>query len=203
MRIIAGSFRGRKLEAPPGTATRPITDRAKETLFNILGARLGLPGQLPDVEVLDLFAGTGGLGLEALSRGAKSCLFVERDRRALAALRRNIETLHAQAACRVSIENAWTMRVPPAAGGYGLVFVDPPYNDALAPLPVIDLLERLAPQLAPGGLIVFRHSHRSRLSLEGLRTLECVDQREVGTMRLWLFAAREAGPETPPPDSPT
>lgn len=181
-------------------ATRPITDRAKETLFNMLGARLGLPGELPQLDVLDLFAGTGGLGLEALSRGARSCLFVERDRRALTALRRNISTLHVEAACLVSIENAWTMRVPPApAGGYGLVFVDPPYKDAAAPLPVIDLLERLRPHLAPDGLIIFRHSYRTRLPLEGLRTLQCLDQREVGTMRLWLLAARATAPEMPEP----
>jgi 16S rRNA (guanine966-N2)-methyltransferase len=198
MRIIAGTFRGRKLEGPPGMGTRPITDRAKETLFNILGARLGLPGELPEIDVLDLFAGTGGLGLEALSRGARSCLFVERDRRALTALRRNIGMLHVESACRVSIENAWTTRVPSApADGYGLIFVDPPYKDAVAPLPVIDLLERLRPHLAPGGLIVFRHRYRTRLPLEGLRTLECVDEREVGTMRLWLLAARTSTPEAP------
>jgi 16S rRNA (guanine966-N2)-methyltransferase len=171
-------------------ATRPITDRAKETLFNVLGARLGLPGEIPSVDVLDLFAGTGGMGLEALSRGARSCLFVERDRRAIKALRQNIGTLHVESVCRVSIENAWTMRIPAApSGGYGLVFVDPPYKD-VAPLPVIDLVERVAPHLAPGGLIVLRYSYRTRLPLEGLRTLEPVDDREVGTMRLRILAAR-------------
>jgi 16S rRNA (guanine966-N2)-methyltransferase len=174
--------------------TRPITDRAKETLFNILGARLGLPGELPPVDVLDLFAGTGGMGLEALSRGARSCLFVERDRRAIKALRQNITTLHVEAVCRVSIENAWTMRTPPAPGGaYGLVFVDPPYKD-VAPLPMIDLVERLAAHLSPDGLIVLRYSHWTRLPLEGLRTLESVDERDVGTMRLRLLTPRGGAP---------
>ena len=73
MRVVAGQFRGRSLDAPEGLTTRPMTDRAKETLFNILGSRCAMPGELPDFDVLDLFAGTGGLGFVALSRGARSC----------------------------------------------------------------------------------------------------------------------------------
>lgn len=189
MRVIAGRFRGRRLETPAGTSTRPITDRAKETLFNVLGARYGMPGTLPEVDVLDLFAGTGGLGIEALSRGARSCLFVERDRRSLRALRRNLALIGLEQTCRVAVGNAWTMRIPPApAAGYGLMFVDPPYRDARDPLTVIDLLERLAPALAPTGLLVFRHEARTRLPTASLRTLECVDERQLGTMRIWLFS---------------
>lgn len=189
MRVIAGNLRGRRLEPPPGDSTRPITDRAKETLFNILGAYLSQPGTIPDTGVLDLFAGSGGLGIEALSRGARSCLFIEHDRRALRVLRENLARLGLDQTCRVSAENAWTMRIPALEGGYGLVFLDPPYREADDALRVTDLLERIGPNVAAGGLVVFRHrgDPRARLQL-ALRTLRCVDEREIGTMRLWFFA---------------
>ena len=119
MRVIAGRFRGRTLDAPPGQSTRPITDRAKETLFNVLGHRFALPGCLPGFVVLDVFAGTGSLGLEALSRGAAACTFVEQDRRALRYLRQNIARLGADGACTVLTDNAWTMRPPPWRGNAG------------------------------------------------------------------------------------
>ena len=202
MRIIAGSLRGRKLEAPPGSNTRPITDRAKETLFNILGARFGAPGVLPALNVADLFAGSGGLGIEALSRGGRWCLFAERERRAIAALRRNISAAGIGECCRLSTQNAWTMRLPaPPGEGYGLVFLDPPYKDAVDPVPVLDLLERLAPSVAPGGVVVFRHEVKTRFPVESLRALECVDERELGTMRFWFFSPpggdSNAGGDTP------
>lgn len=193
MRVVAGSLRGRKLEAPPGLQTRPITDRVKETLFNILGARFGVPGTLPAFDVLDLFAGSGGLGIEALSRGARSCLFVERHRRSLRALRHNLAVLGLDASARVSGENAWTLRVPPAPGeGYGLVFVDPPYRDVGDLLGVVDLLERVAAHLAPEGVIVFRHERRTCFPVEALYRLRCVDERKLGTMRVWLFSRAES-----------
>lgn len=193
MRIIAGSLRGRRLAAPPGMGTRPITDRIKETLFNILGARFGVPGALPEIEVLDLFAGSGGLGIEAISRGARSCLFVEHNRRALRILRQNLADLNLKNICRVSAENAWTMRIPQLSGsGYGLIFADPPYREADDPLPVIDLLERLTPHLTPTGIICFRHTAQTRLPMHMLRALECVDERKLGTMRLWLFSPASA-----------
>jgi 16S rRNA (guanine966-N2)-methyltransferase len=205
MRVIAGKFRGSKLDAPEGATTRPITDRIKETLFNIIGARLALPGFVPEVDVLDLFAGTGGLGIEALSRGARTCLFVEHDRRGVRTLRENVSRLGLTCAgptavCRICTDNAWSMRFPSIAGGYGLVFLDPPYRAAADPagqLRVIDLLNRIAPVLSPSGLLVFRHQSATRLPLETLRGLRCVDQRELGTMRLWFFS-----PPTPPPTGP-
>src|ERR687889_728011 len=92
MRIIAGAWRGRPLLAPPGRGTRPTSDRAREGLFSMLASRLGT---FEGLQVADLFAGTGALGLEALSRGAARCTFVENDRAALDILRRNIETLGA------------------------------------------------------------------------------------------------------------
>ncbi len=188
MRIIAGKFRGRSLATPAGRTTRPITDRVKETLFNMLGHRCALPGSLPDFAVLDLFAGPGSMGIESLSRGAASCTFVERDRRALKCLRQNIKTLGLEGVSTILADNAWTMRDVAPAGGFGLVFVDPPYRDADDPLRVFDLLERLAPSLADGGLLVFRQDVRSTPPpVRELRALRQLDERRCGLMRLLLL----------------
>ncbi|MGD8454106.1 MAG: 16S rRNA (guanine(966)-N(2))-methyltransferase RsmD [Phycisphaerae bacterium] len=194
MRVISGRLRGRRLEAPSGSGTRPITDRVKETLFNIVGSRLGQPGALPGVPVLDLFAGSGGLGIEAVSRGAESCLFVERDRRALRTLRENLDRVGLLGTCRIAADNAWTLRIPPAGDGYGLVFLDPPYREAEDVLRVVDLLDRVATSMVIGGLAVFRHEKRTRLPVDSLRLLDCVTEREMGTMRVWIFE-RVAPPE--------
>jgi 16S rRNA (guanine966-N2)-methyltransferase len=193
MRVIAGRFRGRVLGAPPGLRTRPITDRAKESLFNILGHRFGSPGLLPDIAVLDLFAGSGALGIESLSRGAQSCLFVERDRHALRALRANLEKLRLSAVAHVATENAWTMRIPPAGtDAYGLIFVDPAYQDVADPLPVLALLERLAHRLSAQGVLVFRHPVSIELPMDTLPSLVCVDARRFGKMGVLLLQRADA-----------
>lgn len=190
MRVVAGEYRGLPLDAPPGGTTRPITDRVKESLFSILGHRFETPGELPEIDVLDLFAGSGGLGIEALSRGARSCLFVERDRRAVRSLRTNLARLKRDEDCRVSTENAWTMRIPATDTGYGLAFVDPPYRDVEDPTQSLDLLERLGPRLADNGLIVFRHEARIRFPGEKVHGIECVDDRTFGGMRVLLLSGR-------------
>jgi len=192
MRVIAGRFRGRPVDAPAGRRTRPITDRAKEDLFNILGARLATPGGLPAAPALDLFAGSGALGIEALSRGATSCIFVERDRGALRALRSNVARLGlGEGEAVVAVENAWTLRIPPAPGdGYGLVFVDPPYRDAADAVRVADLLERIVPRLAPDAVVVFRQDAADPPPTEFLMRLDCVDERRIGDMRILLLSPR-------------
>ena len=112
MRIIAGAWRGRPLEAPAGTATRPTSDRAREGLFSMLASRIG---SFEGLHVADLFAGTGALGLEALSRGAAHCTFVEKDRAALDALRRNVAAARRGRAGRYSrATSSSTPRRPPA-----------------------------------------------------------------------------------------
>jgi len=196
MRVIAGRLRGRRLLAPPGANTRPITDRVKETLFSILGTRFGTPGAIPETDVLDLFAGTGSLGIEALSRGARSCLFVERDWRTISALRQNISSLSLQPGSQILRANAWTVRLAPTPA-YGLIFADPPYRDAADPLRLAAFLEGLASHLTENGLIVLRRPAASELPSELLRLLVCVDDRRIGTMRLCLFA--RVGPEGPSP----
>ena len=127
MRIIAGKWRGRPLAAPAGGATRPTADRVREALFSMLASRIG---SFEDLRVADLFAGTGALGLEALSRGAAHCTFVERDRAALAALERNIAALGAQAMSEIRAGAVERIAAPSAP--FDLVFMDPPYGEGLA-----------------------------------------------------------------------
>lgn len=145
MRIIAGEWRGRPLEAPPGQATRPTADRVRETLFSLLTSRLG---SFEDLRVADLFAGSGALGLEALSRGAASVTFVERDAAAVAAIKRNAARLGAEDRVRILGGSALALvRSEP----FDLVFADPPY----APGSGTAVTEAVANAewLAPGGWI--------------------------------------------------
>jgi 16S rRNA (guanine966-N2)-methyltransferase len=151
MRIVAGVWRGRRLVAPPGQATRPTADRVRQALFDMLlhapwGGREAVEG----VRLLDAFAGTGALGLEALSRGAAHATFMERDRAALAALRANIAACGA--AHRVAVLAADATRPPRAEAPCGLVFFDPPYGEELVPRALAAL--RDAGWIAPGALIV-------------------------------------------------
>lgn len=201
MRVIAGRYRGLTLNAPPGFQTRPVTDRAKETIFNILGSRFGTPGTLPATAVLDLFAGCGSFGIEALSRGATSCLFVEKDRRSLPALRANIEKLHLDDAAKIGVDNIWTMRfhtLSPAK--FGLIFVDPPYATTRDALRIVELLDRVAIALENHGRIVLRLPVTApQPSNQSLRSLEVDDVRELGTMRvLFLTPIPKARTELQP-----
>lgn len=123
MRIIAGEWRGRRIDAPRGEATRPTADRTRETLFNMLASRLG---SFEGLRVADLFAGSGALGLEALSRGAAHCLFVEQDRAALDTIRANIRSLDAGA--RASVEAGSVMGLRAAREPLDLILLDPPYG---------------------------------------------------------------------------
>ena len=106
MRIIGGKWRSRRIEFPSDPGTRPMPDRMREAVFDILVSRFGCPGGLPPIDVVDLFAGSGSLGLEAISRGAAACDFVERRKPALAVLRRNLVQLESGATCRIVAGNA-------------------------------------------------------------------------------------------------
>ena len=142
MRIIAGAWRGRPLLAPSGRATRPTSDRAREGLFSMLASRLG---SFEDLAVADLFAGTGALGLEALSRGAAHCTFIEKDRAALDILNRNIARLGASD--RADVRAQAVEHAPPPPRPFDLILMDPPYSAGLAQ----PALDRTAAWLAPGG----------------------------------------------------
>ena len=126
MRVVGGKWRGRALLAPKGNATRPTTDRTREALFSILQAKLDFDG----ARVLDLFAGTGALGLEALSRGAAFTLFVETEAQARAAIRTNVETCAAMGASKIFRRDATNLGARQGAA-YDLVFADPPYGKGL------------------------------------------------------------------------
>ena len=154
MRIIAGGFRGHPLVAPRGQATRPTSDRVREALFSILG-------DIQGVQVLDLYAGSGALGLEALSRGAASATFVESARAAAVAIRRNIEALEVQdRAALLARDVRPSLRgLAKQAERYGLVFLDPPYAQAETAEILADLVESGA--MADGAWIVLEHAARS------------------------------------------
>ncbi|KUF11002.1 16S rRNA (guanine(966)-N(2))-methyltransferase RsmD [Pseudoponticoccus marisrubri] len=157
MRIIAGDWRGRRLAAvgrgDAGAHLRPTTDRVREALFNMLaGGRFGDPFE--GARVLDLFAGTGALGLEALSRGATSCSFVDRGRVALRLLRQNVELLGC--ADRARVLGCDATRLPPAEAPCALVFLDPPYGAGLGETALSGA--QAQGWLAPGALIVWEES---------------------------------------------
>lgn len=176
MRIIAGQWRGRPLLAPAGAATRPTADRVREALFSMLASRLG---SFEGLAVLDLFAGTGALGLEALSRGAASAIFVERDAAAVAALKANIERLAAPATVIAGpAESLGAARAP-----CHLVMLDPPYGEGLA----APVLARLAAQgwLAPHALVSVETGRKETLDSD----LEVLAVRDHGKARLHLLRA--------------
>jgi 16S rRNA (guanine966-N2)-methyltransferase len=130
MRIVAGKFRGASIEAPKGSATRPTTDKVRQALFNVL--EHGAPRfEFEGARVLDLFAGSGALGLEALSRGARFALFVEDDSAARAAIRRNVETLGLTGVTKIWRRDATRLGEAGTLQPFDLIFCDPPYGKGL------------------------------------------------------------------------
>ena len=163
MRIIAGNWRGRPLIAPKGTETRPTADRTREALFSMLVSRLGT---LDGLRVLDLFAGSGALGLEALSRGAGHCTFVEQDSAALDALRTNIAKLGAAPQCDVRAQSV--MALGPAIAPYDLLLLDPPYRSG-AGVVALERCLRLG-WLASGALVTVETAKGEAVAVEGFET---------------------------------
>lgn len=160
-RIIAGQARGRRLAVPPGEGTRPTGDRAREGLFSALAAQFGGPSGLSGLAVLDLFAGSGALGLEALSRGARAVLLVEADRRVTQVIAKNIATVGLPGA-RVAADRAERAVAgpPPPEAPFDLVLLDPPY--AVSDAAVVTILTALADGgwLAPDAVTVLERSSR-------------------------------------------
>ncbi len=162
MRIIAGQFRGRSIAAPEGAHTRPTSDRVREALFNILEHGIA-DFSLGGVRVLDLFAGTGALGLEALSRGAAYCLFVEEDAGARGLIRRNVESLGLTGVTKIFRRDATDLGPAPGRVGFGLAFLDPPYEQGLAERALASAAR--GGWLAPGAVIVIEESRRAAVTL--------------------------------------
>ena len=186
MRIIAGEWRGRKLTAPKGEGTRPTADRARETLFAMLTSRLG---DFAGLQVADLFAGSGALGLEALSRGAEQCLFVEQDRAAVDVIRANIAALGAQARCRVEVASVMQLRAAPRP--LDLILVDPPYQSGAGEV-ALDRLLRLG-WIGAETWIALETGFKEDVAVKGL-TLDA--ERRVGKGKLSLL--RLANPTADP-----
>lgn len=177
MRIIAGEWRGRKLVTPPGDLTRPTADRTRETLFNMLTSRLG---SFADLNVLDLFAGSGALGFEALSRGAASCLFVEQDATAVKAIRANVDSLGARQ--RATVQQGSVLSLGPAKSTYQLIMLDPPYETG-AGLVALDRMLRLG-WIDPSTWIALETRFNEEVVMKSLR----IDaERKVGKAKLTLM----------------
>ncbi len=168
MRVVAGTFRGRQLVAPHGSATRPTSDRVREALFSVLGA------SVQGARVLDLFAGSGALGIEALSRGAERAVFVDSSQKAISAVRANLEALGIDADVRPIEARAALRAASTRDEAYDLVFLDPPYRHA-AELGR-ELSEGLAAVLAPGARVVTESDRRALLEID----LPLADERRYG-----------------------
>jgi 16S rRNA (guanine966-N2)-methyltransferase len=171
MRIVAGEHRGRRIDAPKGIGTRPTADRVRESAFNLIGP-------VDEAVVLDLFAGSGAMGIEALSRGAASCVFVESDRAAVRVIGANLDRLGLSGRV-VGMDAVRAIAADP--GPYDLILCDPPYD--------YDGRERIAPHLArlvaEDGLVVYESSSReAQPEVEGL---EVRTSRKYGSARLTLF----------------
>ena len=184
MRIIGGKWRGRRLAVPEGRAVRPTIDRVRESLFNVIehGRHTGGGGSpLPDIRVIDGFAGTGALGLEALSRGAGHVTFIESDRAALAALATNIADLGA--AAETTVLRADCLTPPHAPEPCGLVLLDPPYGQGFAE-PALQALDAQG-WIAPGALCAVEL--RRGDAFDAPDGFEPLDDRRYGATRIVLL----------------
>ncbi len=177
MRVVAGRFGGRTLVAPRGRATRPTPERVREALFSILGS-------VEDMDVLDLFAGSGALGIEALSRGASKATFVDSSATACAAIRRNLESLGVTAEVRRQGVVPFLGAASARGRQYDLVLLDPPYRQA--PRLGRELSEALGPVLSPAARVVTESDRRAPLELD----LEMADERRYGDTLIRIHGPR-------------
>lgn len=187
MRIVAGSLKGRAIVAPDGQGTRPTSDRARQAVFNVL-EHASWAQPLQDIRVIDLFAGSGALGFEAMSRGAAHALFVEIEDAARGAIRENAEALGVTGSVRVHRRSATDLGERPASTGpaFDLAFLDPPYGKGLGELALAGLLA--GDWLKPGAVVIFeRGSGEPEIETPGYERL---DVRDYGAARV-LFLRRE------------
>ena len=191
MRIIAGERRGFRLEGPRGSEIRPTSDLVRESIFNILGATV------VEANVVDLFAGTGAIGLEALSRGASRVVFIERDRDHAALIRRNLAALRFEHRAHVAVGDAyrWARGFTPTDANPMLVFADPPYRDfQTRAKPLRALFEGLIEKL-PRGSILTVESSWSREEDRVLPDLDLWDIRKHGSTRIAVRVLEDAAAE--------
>ncbi|MCK7610706.1 16S rRNA (guanine(966)-N(2))-methyltransferase RsmD [Roseibium sediminicola] len=184
MRIVAGRFKGTALAAPKTQGTRPTSDRLRETVFNILAH--GLDVDLDGMRVLDLFAGTGALGFEAISRGAGHCTFIEEGTEARGVIRRNMETLGLNGAAKIFRRDATRLGSAGTIAPFDLVFADPPYDKGMG--------EKALASAAAGGWLkqnsICVLEERASADVEVPQGFETLDQREAGDSQV-LFLRLE------------
>lgn len=183
MRIIAGEHKGRAIAAPKGQGTRPTGDRARESIFNMLAHADWAPA-IEGARVIDLFAGSGALGLEALSRGASFCLFVETDSSARGSIRNNIETLGLFGTTRLHRRSATDLGEKPASAGapFNVAFLDPPYHKDLV-IPALDGLVS-GNWLANDALAIVETASDEDIAPSGW---DVIENREYGAARIWFL----------------
>lgn len=184
MRVIAGRAKGRRLESVPGTSTRPITDRVKEALFNILGE------EVVDAHFLDLFGGTGAVGIEALSRGAARAVFCETDRLALRTIGRNLQATGLAENARVIAGDAFKFLREPRQERFDIVYIAPPQYKRMwmRALEAVDASDALL----AGGLAIVQIHPKEREDI-ALKTLQLVDERRYGSTLLLFFRRESQG----------
>lgn len=184
MRIVGGSFRGRPLATPRDQSIRPTTDRTREALFNVLAH--GFPERLEGARVLDLFAGTGALGIEALSRGAAHCLFVEESAQGRGLIRENVESLGLQGRTKIFRRDAARLGAVGTIQPFSLLFADPPYGKGLGERALLSASE--GGWLAPGALCVVEEAADAGFGL--MPGFSLLDERGYGdtVIRLLEFA---------------
>lgn len=182
MRIVAGKLRGREIKGPASEATRPTSDRVRESLFNILAH--GIKNfKLEDARVLDLFAGTGALGLEAISRGAKYCCFVDEDAGARGVIRSNADTCGVIGQTRIWRRDATDLGPCAPQSSYDLVFIDPPYNRGLGEKAASAVIK--GGWLTAAGLLILEEAGKTVVpEIAGLSVL---DARQYGDTQIRIY----------------
>lgn len=183
MRVIAGSAKGRRLESVPGDTTRPITDKAKEALFSILGARI------VGARVLDLFGGTGSVGIEALSRGAGAAVFVERSPAALKTIGRNLQSTRLAEFALVLRGDAFAYLAQPAHTPYDYIFVAPPQYQGLW-LRALSMIDARPELLTPPGEVIVQ-IHPKEFTEPALLQMQHIDRRRYGSVQLDFYNRRD------------
>lgn len=184
MRVIAGALKGRRLKTPGWEGLRPTSDKLRETLFNVLGARVS------GARVLDGYAGTGAVGIEAISRGAAHVTFIDEDRRADALIRENLAHCGVRTSYTVLCEGvAWALAALPPAHVFDIILLDPPYGDS--DLRVV--VAAASGRLAPGGVLVLEHARR-REAPAGTEGVVRVRELVAGDSALAWYEGRTSWP---------
>lgn len=186
MRIVSGRLRGRNIATPPGRNTRPTSDQTRESLFNILGHAEWAP-ELEGAIVADIFAGSGALGLEAVSRGAEFCLFVETEPKARAAIRTNIDKMGLFGCTRLHRYDATKLKIAPGnlRGAFTHIFMDPPYNKGLW-RPVLTKLAQHG-LISENGVIILEVAKEEEVDLRGY---EVLDERNWGAAKVLFLRSK-------------